>query len=148
MLPAPYVQAALFLSRLELYGLVNFMIDTGADNTTLSLSDIERINVPYRRLKRDSLVEVEGIGGMHKFYKEEGALILRDSEGITYTFALDVHIPCRGTANDAERQRQLPSILGRDITNLCSMTVSFQLGTVELIPPEGARLPAPTRRLL
>jgi len=63
MPPAPYVQAFLLLPRLELQGLIDFLIDTGADNTTLSLIDLERINLDYRRLKRDSLRSVRGIGG-------------------------------------------------------------------------------------
>jgi hypothetical protein len=147
-LPAPYVQAALLLPRLRLEGLVNFMIDTGADNTTLSLIDVERMNLDYRRLKRDSLVPVEGIAGEQYFYREEAILMLRDENGEIYIFPIDVHIPKRGGASQSNRQRRLPSVLGRDVVNQCSIVIGFHDGVVELVPPAGAKLPVAMRRLI
>ena len=148
MLPAPYVQAALLLPRLQLQGLVNFLIDTGADNTTLSLIDVERLNISYRRLKRDSIESVEGIAGEHFFYQEEAVLMLRDEDAKTYIFAIKVHVPKKGKGGQTEQQRRLPSLLGRDVTDQCRMIIDFQQGVVELTPPEGARLPVAGRRLL
>lgn len=147
-LPAPYVQAALYLPRLQLYGLVSFMIDTGADNTTLSLIDVERINLRYRRLKRGSLVGVEGIAGEQLFYQEEAILMLRDENATTYIFPIDIHIPRKGKPSQAEQQRRLPSVLGRDVLNQCRVLVDFHRGTIELTPPEDAKLPVAIRRLL
>jgi len=148
LLPAPYVQAALMLPRLQLHGLINFMIDTGADNTTLSLIDVERINIGYRRLRRASLVGVEGIAGEQSFYQEAAMIMFREEDATTYLFPVNVHIPKKGKSRAIEQQRRLPSVLGRDILNYCNFTVNYQQGTVELIPPEGAKLPVPTRRLL
>ena len=147
-LPAPCVQAALFLPRLNLYGLVSFMIDTGADNTTLSLIDVERMNISYRRLKRKSLIGVEGIAGEQSFYQEEAVIILRDDDAQTYMFPINIHVPQRRKGNQAHQQRRLPSLLGRDVVNQCSMTVNFHGGCVEITPPEGVRVPIATRRLL
>jgi len=93
-LPAPYVQAALLLPRLRLRGLINFMIDTGADNTTLSLIDVERMDLDYRRLRRDSLVPVQGIAGEQLFYQEEGIVMFRDDNAKTYVFPIDVQNHC------------------------------------------------------
>ncbi|MBI4285118.1 MAG: hypothetical protein HY670_04350 [Chloroflexi bacterium] len=148
MLPAPSVQAALFLPRLNLQGLTSFMIDTGADNTTLSLSDVERINLSYRQIKRSSAVGVEGIAGEQLFYQEAALLIFRAEDAKQYVFSIMVHIPRRGTSGQAEQQRRLPSILGRDVINQCRLVVSFHEGIVELVPPEGAMLPVAMRRLL
>lgn len=147
-LPAPYVQAALYLPRLQLHGLISFMIDTGADNTTLSLIDVERINLKYHRLKRNSLVGVAGVAGEQTFYQEQGVLMFRDEDSKTYLFEISIHIPRRGRAGRAEQQRRLPSVLGRDVIDQCSILVNFHEGVVELMPPEGARLPVAMRRLL
>jgi len=124
------------------------MIDTGADNTTLSLIDVERMGLDYRRLRRDSLVLVQGIAGEQLFYQEEGIVMLRDEDAKTYVFPINVHIPKRGEGSRADRQRQLPSILGRDIINQCNIRINFHDGTVELEAPEGAKLPTAIRRLL
>ena len=146
--PAPYVQAYLFLPRLNLHGLISFMIDTGADNTTLSLIDVERLNITYRRLKRN-LVGVEGIAGEQSFYHQEALIMFREEASTTYLFLVDIHIPKKGIYfKERELQRRLPSILGRDITNQCNLLINYQGGIIELTPPEGAKRPMPTRRLL
>jgi hypothetical protein len=148
-LPAPHVQAVLFLPRLDLNVLVSFMIDTGADNTTLSLIDVERLNVSYRRLRRSSLVPVEGFGGEQHCYREDAILMFRDEESKTYFFSVNIHIPTKGKGRgQREQQRKLLSVLGRDIINQCNMRIDYQQGIMELTPPEGARLPVATRRLL
>jgi len=147
-LPAPFVQAALFSPRLNLQGLINFMIDTGADNTTLSLMDVERLNVNYRRLKRRSRVEIAGFGGDQWCYGEEAIVILRDEDANTYIFPIDVHIPVKGKKHEQrEQQRRLVSVLGRDVINQCKLIVNFHEGVLEIIAPEGTRLPVAMRAL-
>ena len=147
-LPAPYVQAALILPRLRLQALIDFMIDTGADNTTLSLIDVERMNLDYRRMRHGSLVPVEGIAGEQLFYREEAVIIFRDENASTYIFPINVHIPRRGGTSQANRQRRLPSVLGRDVINQCGVVINFHDGVLELAPPEGAKLPPAMRRLI
>jgi predicted aspartyl protease len=149
LLPAPYVQAYFFLPRQDTHGLISFMIDTGADTTTLSLIDVERLNLSYRRLRRASLTDVQGIAGEQSFYQEEALIMFREENSTTYLFPIDVHIPKKGLlSRDRELQRRLPSILGRDVIDQCGLTINYQQGTIELVPPEGAKRPIPTRRLL
>ena len=149
LLPAPYVQAYFFLPRQNTHGLLSFMIDTGADSTTLSLIDVERLNLSYRKFRRASLIGVQGIAGEQSFYQEEALIIFREEDSTTYYFPINVHIPKKGNlSHDRELQRQLPSILGRDIINQCNLLINYQQGIIELIPPEGAKRPIPTRRLL
>ena len=145
--PAPHVQAFLLLPRLDVQGLVNFMIDTGADITTLCLIDVERLNINCRRLQRRSLVSVDGIAGEQLFYQEEAVLMMRDEDAETYIFQIEIDIPKR-TKAQVNQQRRLPSILGRDIVNQCNLAVNFQQGIIELTPPQGTKIPVPTRRLL
>jgi hypothetical protein len=125
------------------------MIDTGADSTTLSLIDVERLNLSYRKFRRASLIGVQGIAGEQSFYQEEALIMFREEDSTTYLFPIDVHIPKKADfSHDRELQRRLPSILGRDIINQCNFTINYQRGIIELIPPEGAKRPMPTRRLL
>ena len=148
ILPAPYVQALLLLPRLQLQLLVNFMIDTGADFTTLSLSDVERMNLDYRLLRGSSTASIQGIGGSHFFYQQQALLFLRDEADDIYNFQIVVNIPRRGTRQQANEQRQLPSVLGRDILNQCIFVSNYPGGTVEITPPIGAKLPLPMPRLI
>lgn len=125
------------------------MIDTGADNTTLSLIDVERLNIDYRRLKRNSLTGVMGFGGDQRCYKEDAVLMLRDEDSKTFYFSIDIYIPQKGTKRgQREQQRRLLSVLGRDVIHKCEMRLDCQQGIVELIPPEGARVPVAMRRLI
>lgn len=147
--PAPYVQALVRLPRLGSFSLVNLLADTGADNTTLSLIDVERMNLDCRRLSNRSLVPVTGSGGDQLCYQEEAVLFFRDQDAQSYVFTITIHIPKRGRrGEEANRQRELPSIPGRDVINQCSTLIDFQKGAVEFTPPEGAKLPTATRRLI
>jgi len=147
-LPAPYVQAAVFMQRLQVQGLVNFLIDSGADNTTLSLLDVERMNLDCRKINRKSLIPVEGIAGAQTFYSEQAIIMFRDDNSNTYAFSIDIHIPKRGDKGKINQQRNLPSLLGRDIVNQCKLTMDFHSGIIELEPPVGTKLPAQMQRLI
>jgi len=146
-MPAGYLQAYL-LPRLNIQGIINFLIDTGADNTTLSLIDVERLNIRYTHLLRKSLTNVSGIAGVQRFYSENGVLLFRSEEDSLNYFETNIHLPKRGNRTQCQLQRELPSIMGRDIINQCKMTVDFHQGIIELEPPEVTRLPQTTPRRL
>ena len=116
----------------------------GVDGTALP-----SLNLNYRKLSRASITGVQGIAGEQSFYQEEALIMFREEDSTTYLFPIGVHIPKKADfGHDRELQRRLPSILGRDIINQCDLSINYQRGTMELIPPEGARRPMPTRRLL
>jgi hypothetical protein len=147
-LPAPYVQAALLMPRLQVQGLVNFLIDSGADNTTLSLLDVERMNLDCRKLNHNSLVPVRGIAGEQHFYLEQAVVMFRNENSETYAFSIDIHIPKRGDKGRINQQRNLPSLLGRDVVNQCKLTMDFHSGVIALEPPVGTKLPVQMQRLI
>lgn len=149
-LPAPHVQAVVFLPRLNINGLASFMIDTGADSTTLSLIDSERLNINYRRLKPTSKVPVVGFGGEQHCYVESGIILMRDDDdGTTCYFTLDLHIPVKGAnSKQREQQRKIMSVVGRDLISQCDFRVHYQQGIIELVAPQAAKYPSATRRLL
>jgi len=148
-MPAPHVQAFLFLPRINSQGSVIFMLDTGADSTTVSLIDVERLNVSYRRLKPSSLIDVSGFGGDQKCFKEDAILIFNDDGGTTCYFPISLCIPKKGrTTKMREQQRRLASVIGRDVIGQCQFNVEYRKGLAELIPPTSASHPTPTRRLI
>jgi predicted aspartyl protease len=144
--PAPFVQAYLLLPKLNIEGLINFLIDSGADITTLSILDAERLSIDYRRLQHN-LVNVDGVGGEQSFYQEDALLMVRDESSETYMFQIKIDITRRIKAK-IKQQRRLPSVLGRDIMNQCNLIVNYQQAIIELTPPQGAKMQVPTRRLL
>lgn len=132
ILPAPYVQAYLYFPRLDLADTVDFLIDTGADYTSIHPGDVNRLGIDYRRLRRTSLSSFSGIGGSMDYYEESGLLIFHESTGETRNHTLNIRISA--SKNDPEIQG-LPSLLGRDFLNLCSSSIdkSKNLVRVEFI---------------
>jgi hypothetical protein len=130
-------------------GAEKHVVQGNPDITKISTSYVERLNLTYRKLRRASLTGVQGIAGEQSFYQEEAFIMFREEDSTTYLFSVGAHIPKKAdSGHDRELQRRLPFILGRDIINQCNLTVNYQRGPIELIPPEGAKRPMPTRRLL
>ena len=47
----PYVQGRLIISRFKVDGFIDFLMDTGADTTTLHPDDGIQLHVPFIRLR-------------------------------------------------------------------------------------------------
>lgn len=131
ILPAPYVEAGIELPRLGLSATVDFLIDTGADNTSLHPGDIIRLSISYRRMRRSTLTYPSGIGGSMGYYQEPAILYFRDTTGPIRRFVCNIHV-CQRT--DERSVRGLPSILGRDFLNLCRSTMDKANNSVLMEP--------------
>ena len=127
----PFVRAYVMFPRLLIGDSIEFLIDTGAESTTLHTADIELIQVDYRRLRRNSLMTGSGIGGRIRYYREPAVVVFRESEGGSRAFTTELGISER--TRDRYRQ-QLPSLLGRDFLNLCAVTLDHYLNLVALEP--------------
>ncbi len=112
-MPASYVQAFVVFPRLQLSATVDFLIDTGADNTCLHPSDIVKLSIDYRKLKR--------------VFSSSG----RETGGEIQGCVFDIHI-CHRTASNAIQG--LPSLLGRDFLNLCAVQMDKSRNRVTLEP--------------
>lgn len=130
-LPAPHVQAIVHLPRIGVSGVIDFLIDTGADNTCLHPGDITKLEIPYRRMRPSTRILTSGVGGSLNYYTEPGELIFRDQDGPMRVFTCLVHI-CQRTPSRAIQG--LPSLLGRDLLNLCSFSTNKSNNQVLLSP--------------
>ena len=105
----PYVKAELFLPRLKISASVNFLVDTGSDNTIIHPFDIALAGIRVTDLR--GLSSSRGIGGSSDAFVEDARLLFEDADGVTpYLYRLEIDI-----AKPDGNNQSLPSLLGRDI---------------------------------
>ena len=105
----PTVQARLDIPRLNVSYPVPFLLDTGADVTTIHPRDAARAGVPFDWLRAGTTVG--GIGGQSTYYEEPATLVFTDdTERQSYRYNITVDI-----AKPEDVSDQIPSLLGRDI---------------------------------
>ena len=128
--PAPYVRAEVYLPALRLSAEVEFLVDTGADNTALLPYDVGRMGVSARSVRGRSRDDISGIGGRARYKTTKALLRFHDAAvlGGFREFEIDVDLIT------ARTDEQLPSLLGRDILNLCECTFNAVTGRVTLEP--------------
>ncbi len=113
---APYVEGEVYLPRLAVGAGLSFLVDTGADRTTLMPADaLIKLDLDYSRLK-GALPSV-GIGGNINLFREEAVLTFTDPGLAVHFYSLDIAIYPRSHA-----LMRTPSLLGRDILNRWRMT--------------------------
>ena len=105
----PYVEGFLVIPRLEIYGNVQFLLDTGAGSTCLHPEDSVKLDMPFGRLISPTMSY--GIGGGSLYHREAAVLSFLDDEAIQ-SYRLQLHIAEPTAANAG-----FPSLLGRDVLN-------------------------------
>ena len=105
----PYVEGRVIIQRLNINGIVRFLLDTGADRTCLHPRDARRARMPFDQLgnRRTS----RGIGGSSSYFSETTILAFVDKPQMRF-YELELLI-----AEPHERNEELPSLLGRDVIN-------------------------------
>ena len=106
----PYVECRLSLPRLGCLGRVHFLIDTGADTTTLHPDTASEMGCPF-----DALVNPDqftGVGGTLLYYTERAILTFEDEDGGAQRFEINIAV-----AKPHPVTNDLDSLLGRDILN-------------------------------
>ena len=122
--------------------MIAFLIDTGADRTTLSPQDaIAVFGRDYFLIadRRGASLEVTGIGRALAT-EEQSVLLLRSTTGQVYR--LDVELQVIEPEADSEggwRNWEMPSLLGRDVLRLFEFRMSYEPDVVELIVTESRR---------
>ena len=134
--PAPYVEARVHLPRLGLSSTVDFLLDTGADATTLHPGDTGKIPIDLSTLSQDS-ISVRGIGGEMRYVQEEALVYIEDGDtGGWHRFSIQVHV---APLSEHDIVRDLPSVLGRDILNSCRCVFDAGQSLVSLEPRSSAQ---------
>ena len=108
----PYIEGRLHSPRLSVHTNVSFLIDTGADQTTLMPADGARMDLNYKLLQ-PSREHMTGIGGtVDNGCIEKAVVVFRGLEDLLYCYDLEVAIMPQD-----EYLADVPSLLGRDILN-------------------------------
>lgn len=134
--PAPFVEARVHLPRPGLTSTVDFLLDTGADATTLHPGDTGKMPIDLSTLSTES-ISVRGIGGEMRYVQEEALVYIEDGDtGGWHRFSIHVHIAPLG---EHDTLRGLPSVLGRDILNDCRCIFDAGQSLVSLEPRPSAQ---------
>ena len=130
--PRPWVRAYVNFTRLGVHGTVDFLVDSGADSVILHGNDVRNLGISQQMLRHHSSRESVGIGGIQRYFSEQGSLSFEDDQGLYIRCYLDISIAGPETTTTPER---VPSLLGRDFLNLCDVRLKHSAGVVSLDPP-------------
>lgn len=116
ILEAAYVTAILESEYLHIYATIEFLVDTGATNTTISDRDAMRLGIDYCTLEKLA-GGMLGIGGtVDTYILKDAKLIFHKEDKKSHTENLERICILKHASLD-ERILRIPSILGRDILN-------------------------------
>jgi len=129
--PAPYVGGSVYLPRLGVGNRVEFLLDTGADATTLHPVDAHKLGIDGSALGPASF-QTSGVGGQARYTPEYAIVSFYDKDAEDWrSFRIQVYIPSPENEHSAG---SLPSLLGRDILNRCHCTLDAAENHVVLEP--------------
>ena len=128
----PYIVATLIIPRLNIKGSIPFLVDTGADATSLHLRDaVNLLGMRGINLLRGEL-SATGIGGSAKYFKEPTEIVFHHDDNTLegFQFDLRVAIPIKSWWKPRQRKLQslqlrIPSVLGRDILREFRLVIDF-----------------------
>jgi predicted aspartyl protease len=123
---SPYVEASVYLPRLNIRGYVSFLVDTGASGSVLMPPDSKKLGVRFSRLINP--MKSHGIGGFSDGFNEIAVLGFSDGHHV-YGFEIELEI-----AEPTRDNKDLPSLLGRDMLNRCRVVADYKNNTLTFTP--------------
>ena len=137
-----YVSAEIKVPRLNAEGTFHFLVDTGADNTSLHLRDAVSLlstrvmRGTYKKIwgmlrKRFLLLgnptPIDGVGGTATYLQEPAQIIFTHVDGTRqgFLFDLDIVKPANWGSRRFQQQLELPSLLGMDILRQYRMSMEY-----------------------
>jgi hypothetical protein len=135
----PYIAAVMLPPEVSRHGealAIWLLVDTGADRSLISPADYEKLGYTYGDFRAYADVEPRGYGGVIRAKAVPAKLLLRDDGGLFLQLAIDVDVVRPDPAVEG-----LPSILGRDVTDLFRLIIDRSVNLVALDDPEGERSP-------
>ena len=127
--PRPYVQAWIKLSS-GADGNVNFLIDTGADITTLHPVDAQRFGITNSYLQGKQSSESTGIGGRVEYAREDITLTTLTTNGDAHVQEMEIQVGPRGEDYKKSLKAGTLSVLGRDFLKNCILVLDYRKGKV------------------
>ena len=128
---APFVKATVLLPRFRMFLDVDFLVDTGAESPFLSLEDLEEAGLNDEDFQQAPLHSVRGIGGEQSLHSEPAFIAFKGDDAQTFIWAGRVSIPQKSVEASGA---PIPSILGRDLLNLCDLRLNWPAGLIALTP--------------
>jgi hypothetical protein len=125
---SPFIEASVHFPRLQLWGYVSFLADTGASGTVLMPLDSKKLAINFNQLKNRKSSRT--VGGPADGYMERGVLGFLD-EHIHKIYAYEIEIQIFTPTRD---NATLPSLLGRDVLNQWRVVIDFQNKAFECTP--------------
>ena len=138
-LSAPYAEVRVELPRLGTFDKIEFLIDTGSDVTCLHPSDAGKLGLSLDRIRPGDSVGFTGVGGSLEYRQEDAILYFADQDGSVLRFFCDIHFSLHPATE------RLPSLLGRDFLNRCSLLADYPENRALITPANvisGVILPA------
>lgn len=107
------IDAHVSIPSIKASGFVTFLIDTGADCTTLTQADGRRLHIDYSRLTTED--HAVGYSGSTSDYLCEGIVTFSEIGVVEYNYKIELRV----TKPDSNMPELfvIPSLLGRDILN-------------------------------
>jgi predicted aspartyl protease len=123
---APFVEARVTFPRLNVTGLVPFLVDTGADGTLFMPADSRKIGIDFGNLKNPTTSS--GIGGPARGFLERVIISFSDRRYVfAYLLKAEIAVPTRHNS-------RLPSLLGRDVLRQWRFVLDPTKGKVSFTP--------------
>lgn len=131
-----WVKAVVEIPKFQSIGVVEFIVDTGAETTCLDMAHA-RLLVPELSLKDgDRMVDprhLEGIGGSSRYYPEYALIAFQHEEGDTEVFSTIVDIP---VATESNWEHTLGgSLLGMDVLSRYALHLDYSRKRALLADP-------------
>ena len=105
----PYIEGFLVIPRLEIYGNIRFLLDTGSESTCIHPADSLKLDIPFDRLIAPTMSY--GIGGSSPYNTELAVLSFVDDVAMQ-SYRIPLYV-----AQPTESNAVFPSLLGRDVLN-------------------------------
>lgn len=114
---SPWVKAEIKIPRLGEKRSITFLADTGADVTSLSVRDAQRLLGKRGIRQLGGLQDLSGVGGKALYFKEPAQIVFRHEDNTVEGFGFELRIakPSRKGSKKLQQQLRLPSLLGKDI---------------------------------
>ena len=105
----PYFECRVIIPRLGTDENIRFLLDTGADNTSLHPLAARRARIPFDQL--GNRTDSRGIGGTSSYFREPAFLVFEDGSQLR-VYGVELRV-----AEPNESNQTLPSLLGRNVIN-------------------------------